>query len=186
MYKYIKGEVTISLENCIVLENNGIGFEIFVSDVNQYVVGDEYKIFVYNHIREEINQLFGFKTLEELNFYLQIISVKGVGPKIGLNVMSANIDEVGEAIATGNVKYLTSFSGIGPKAAKQIILDLSNKLEFSSEKPARISVDDIEYNNAVETLLSIGVTRKEIKKLDSELKKLKTESEMVKYVLANR
>lgn len=187
MYKYIKGELTMKLENSVVVENNGIGFEIFVSDIENFKIGDKVQLFVYNHIREEINQLFGFDSLDKLNFYLQIISVKGVGPKIGLNIMSAPINEVADAITTGNVKYLTSFNGIGPKAAKQIILDLSNKLELGIESTNSTSIEtNQELENAIETLLTIGVTRAEITKLKKEMAKLKTESEIVKFVLANR
>lgn len=185
MFKYFIGKVTLIENDYIVLECNNIGYVIYVSDVSCFELNQSQKIYVYNQIREDANLLFGFKTVEELNFYEKLITVKGIGPKIALNVMKGDLNNVILAITNSDVKFLTSFSGIGPKAAKQIILDLNNKLEMQINSEVKTKIVS-EYNNALEALLTIGVTKQEIKKHDQIIKTLETEAEIVKYVLANK
>lgn len=187
MFKYIIGTVTMIESDVIVVEVNNIGYEIFVSKFEQFKLGKEHKIFVYNHIREDANVLFGFSTVAELNFYTKLITVKGIGPKTGLNLMCEDLDAVIFAIKNADEKYLTKFNGIGPKAAKQIILDLASKMPNNVKDSKINKANNLdEYNKAVETLLSIGIQKGQIKKFESKLKQMDSESDIVKYVLANR
>ena len=82
MYNYIKGIISGYGPNYVVLDNNGIGYMIFVPNPYVYKEDEEYKIYIYNHIREEENSLFGFKNEQERDLFLRLINVKGVGPKI--------------------------------------------------------------------------------------------------------
>lgn len=185
MFKYFIGKITLIESDYIVLECNNIGYMIFVSDISCFELNQMIKIYVYNQIREDSNLLFGFKTLDELNFYEKLITVKGIGPKIALNVMKGDLNNVILAITSSDVKFLTSFNGIGPKAAKQIILDLNNKLEITINSEVKTQIVS-EYNNAIEALLTIGVTKQEIKKHDEIIKTFETEAQIVKYVLSNK
>lgn len=187
MFKYIVGTVTMIERDVIVVEVNNIGYEIFVSKFEQFKLGKEHKVFVYNHIREDANVLFGFSTIAELNFYTKLITVKGIGPKTGLNLMCEDLNAVIYAIKNADEKYLTKFNGIGPKAAKQIILDLASKMPDNVKGSEKNSANNLEeYNKAIETLLSIGIPKGQIKQFEAKIKQMSNESDIVKYVLANR
>ena len=82
MYDYIIGKVTMIKNNAIILENNGIGYYIFVSNPYSFEIGVDYKVFVYQQIQEDGHFLYGFKTIEEKDLFLKLISVKGLGCKI--------------------------------------------------------------------------------------------------------
>ena len=131
MYDYIKGIVTYIKNNSIVVDNNGIGYLIYVSNPYSFNVGEEYKVFVYQHVGEDLNELYGFKTKEEKDFFLKLISVKGLGCKMAMPILAVgSIDGIMDAIERENILYLKKFPKIGDKLARQIVLDLKGKLEF--------------------------------------------------------
>ena len=124
MYDYIKGTITCLKNNAIVLDNNGIGYLIYVSNPYSFEVGKEYKVFVYQKIAEDENSLYGFKTIEEKDLFLKLISVKGLGCKMALPILAVgSINGIMDAIERENVLYLKKFPKIGDKLAKQIVLD---------------------------------------------------------------
>lgn len=162
MYDYIKGTVTYLKNNAIVLENNGIGFLIYVSNPYSFEVGEEYKIYIYQQIREDENCLYGFKTIEEKNLFLKLISVKGLGCKMALPILAVgSINGIMDAIERENVLYLKKFPKIGDKLAKQIVLDLKGKLEFIG---VGISEEEVSNENELkEVLIGLGYKEKELK-----------------------
>lgn len=172
MYDYIKGTVTCLKNNAIVLENNGIGFLIYVSNPYSFEVGKEYKIYIYQQIREDENCLYGFKTIEEKNLFLKLISVKGLGCKMALPILAVgSINGIMDAIERENVLYLKKFPKIGDKLAKQIVLDLKGKLEFIG---VGISEEEVSNENELkEVLIGLGYKEKELKpvlaKVDTSL-----------------
>ena len=173
MYDYIKGIVTYIKNNAIVLENNGIGYLIYVPNPYSFELNKDYKVYVYQHILEDENSLYGFHTLEEKEFFLKLISVKGLGCKMALPILAVgSIDGIMDAIERENILYLKKFPKIGDKLARQIILDLKGKLEFIG---VGISDDEINTENELkEVLLGLGYKEKEIipvlSKVDSSLK----------------
>lgn len=162
MYDYIKGTVTGLKNNAIVLENNGIGYLIYVSNPYSYETQKDYKIYVYQQVREDENSLYGFKTLEEKEFFLKLISVKGLGCKMALPILAVgSINGIMDAIERENILYLKKFPKIGEKLAKQIVLDLKGKLEFIG---VGISDDQVETENELkEVLIGLGYKEKELK-----------------------
>ena len=159
MYSYIIGAVKLYENNCIVLENNKIGYLINVSNPYSYKLNEEIKVFIYNHIKEDENSLYGFKTLDEKNLFLKLINVKGIGPKMAIPMLNGDINSVYDAINNGNVDYLKKFPKIGEKVAKQIILDLKGKLTTTIDK------DDNNYKELMEVLISLGYKGVDIKKI---------------------
>lgn len=161
MYDYIIGKITYIKNNAIVLENNGIGYLLYVSNPYSFEINTEYKIYVYQHITEDEHALYGFKSLEEKEFFLKLISVKGLGCKMALPILAVgSIDGIMDAIERENVLYLKKFPKIGDKLAKQIILDLKGKLEFIG---VGISDDEINSENELkEALIALGYKEKEI------------------------
>ena len=134
MYNYITGKVTIQESNYIVVENNGIGYTIFVANPFSFELEKESKVYVYNQIREDEYSLYGFKNLEERELFLKLINVKGLGPKMAMPMLATgSIVGIMDAIDRENVLYLTKFPKIGEKLARQIILDLKGKLARKQE-----------------------------------------------------
>ncbi len=162
MYDYIKGIITDIKNNAIVVDNNGIGYLIYVSNPYSFEIGNEYKVFVYQQIAEDINALYGFKTIEEKELFLKLISVKGLGCKMALPILAVgSTDGIMDAIERENILYLKKFPKIGDKLAKQIILDLKGKLEFIG---TGISEDEMETTNELkEVLVGLGYKEKELK-----------------------
>jgi Holliday junction DNA helicase RuvA len=162
MYDYIKGTITCLKNNAIVLDNNGIGYLIYVSNPYSFEVSKEYKVFVYQKVAEDENSLYGFKTNEEKDLFLKLISVKGLGCKMALPILAVgSTDGIMDAIERENILYLKKFPKIGDKLAKQIILDLKGKLEFIG---TGISEDaQATENELKEVLIGLGYKEKELK-----------------------
>ena len=134
MYEYLKGDITKQFANYIVIECNGVGYKVYTP--NPYVFKDtsDVKVYVYNHIREEENLLFGFKTEDERDLFLKLIDVKGLGPRMAITMLaSCSINGIVDAIDRENILYLKKIPKIGEKLARQIILDLKGKLVMSEQ-----------------------------------------------------
>ena len=161
MYDYIKGTITYIKNNAIVVDNNGIGYLVYVANPYSFELNQEYKVYVYQHVTEDENSLYGFKTIEEKDLFLKLISVKGLGCKMALPILAVgSIDGIMDAIERENILYLKKFPKIGDKLAKQIVLDLKGKLEFIG---VGISDDQQEVENELkEVLIGLGYKEKEI------------------------
>lgn len=160
MYSYIKGMVVGYDGNYIILDNNDIGYSIFVSNPYSFKLNEECKVYLYNHIKEDENSLYGFKSLEEKNLFLKLINVKGIGPKMAMPLFaSGNIKGIYDAINSDNVTYLTRFPKIGDKVAKQIILDLKGKLTTQTD------LFQYDSRELIEVLESLGYKSNDIKKI---------------------
>lgn len=172
MYDYIKGTVTYLKNNAIVIDNNGIGYLIYVSNPYSFETGKDYKVYVYQKVAEDEICLYGFKNIEEKELFLKLISVKGLGCKMALPILAyGSTTAIMDAIERENVLFLKKFPKIGDKLAKQIILDLKGKLEFIG---VGISDDQVQTENELkEVLIGLGYKDKELKpvlaKVDTSL-----------------
>lgn len=178
MYSYIKGVITEIMPNYIVIDNNGIGFKIFVPNPFYYKESDNYKVYIYEHIREDEHSLYGFKDIEERDLFLKLIDVKGLGPKMALPMLATgSISGIIDAINRENILYLKKFPKIGDKVAKQIVLDLKGKVSCEEEVSIESSNDDV-----VLALISLGYKSADIHKV---LPKIKSDSveNMIKEAL---
>lgn len=165
MYKYIIGSVTELGSNYIVLENNKIGYLIYVPNPFIYEENKEYKIYLYNNVKEDENSLFGFIDNEQLNLFLKLINVKGLGPKMASNFFATgSVNGIVDAINRENILYLTKFPKIGEKIAKQIILDLKGKLSTDVVNDNDNNMDDL-----IAVLESLGYKTVEIKKVVKDI-----------------
>jgi len=136
MYEYIVGKVSKIEANYLVLENRGIGYKIFTANPYSFELNKEYQIEIYQHLREDDETLFGFKTTAEKQMFLKLISVKGIGPKMTLPMLAVGTPEgIIDAIDRENIIYLKKFPKIGDKVARQIILDLKGKLAKVEKSP---------------------------------------------------
>ena len=129
MYEYIKGVVTNVESSYIVLENNGIGYLIYTANPYSFNLEEEYKIYIYQVVKEDELSLYGFKEKEEKDLFLKLIEVKGLGPRMAMPMLATgSINGIIDAIERENILYLKKFPKIGDKVARQIILDLKGKL----------------------------------------------------------
>ncbi len=164
MYSYIKGCLTEINFDHIVLENCGIGYQIYVANPFDYAINQDYVIYTHQNIRDDAHLLFGFKTRDEKNLFMKLISVKGIGPKTAVGILAtASVDGVIGAIDDENVAYLKKIPGIGPKAAQQIILDLKGKLA------QKMVSNNNNLEEAIAVLKALGYKSSEISIVEKKL-----------------
>lgn len=178
MYGYIKGIVTEIESSYIILENNNIGYLIYVANPYSFQLDNEYKVYTYTQIKEDEHLLYGFKEKEEKDLFLKLISVKGLGCKMALPMLATgSINGIADAIDRENILYLKKFPKIGDKVARQIILDLKGKLTVSGN----VSVNN--NSELVDVLLSLGYKNPEIKKVIPNVKQDLSLEDQVKEAL---
>lgn len=170
MFEYIFGKIVSIESNYVVLENNNIGYLIYVSNPYSYKENNDYKVYIYQHIREDENTLYGFKSKSEKELFLRLIDVKGLGCKMALPMLSVDINNIESAIEQENIDYLKKFPKIGDKVAKQIILDLKEKLSIESTPN---NLKELE-----ETLKALGYKSSDINKVLPKI----TETEIEKQL----
>ena len=180
MYSYIIGKVSEINSNNIVLECNNIGYLIYVANPFSYKINEEYKVYLYNKISEDEYSLYGFKTKEEYELFLKLISVKGLGAKLALPILATgSISGIVDAINRENILYLTKFPKIGDKLARQIILDLKGKINIEVNE----EIESDETEDLIDTLVALGYKTSEIKKVIGMIDKSNTLEEQVKEAL---
>lgn len=150
MIYFLRGKVALIDKESIILDVRDVGYQILVSHIDEFEVGEDVLIYTYNVVREDENYLVGFRSLEEKAVFLSLIKVKGLGPKTVIGALSATTpQDVINAIASNNVAYLKKLPGIGAKAAAQVILDLKGELTGDKGNPKQ-------YEDVYEALKSLG------------------------------
>lgn len=182
MVSYIQGELTEILEDVIVLETNGIGYNIRVpaSVLSQIPsVGERMKIYTYLYVKEDAINLFGFLTRDDLKVFKMLLNVSGIGPKGALAILSTvTPDNLRFAVLSEDVKTISAAPGIGAKTAKRLIIELKDKLKLqevfesalAKEKPQEMEGSSIlARNEAVEALVALGYGSAEALKAVSQV-----------------
>lgn len=182
MITYVKGVLTEIHDHAIVVEVQGLGYEIICGNPFefQHEENEEVHVHTYQHVREDAIQLYGFKHPKQKSLFMKLISVSGIGPKSGISIIGT-VDVKGfvAAIEHEDEKYLTQFPGVGKKTARQIILDLKGKLEdiayteVSDEVPIvglePTTVESNHLQDAMEALSALGYSDTEIRKVTPTL-----------------
>jgi len=187
LYEYIKGTVEHIGPEYIVIENNGIGYQILTPNPFLFSVkkGVETVIYTYQHVREDILALYGFGTNTEREMFKKLISVSGIGPKGALAILAfGEPEQVIQAIEMEDEKFLTKFPGVGKKTARQMILDLKGKLhdvlpegmveaaaDVDHEAVGAASDGLVELDEAMLALAALGYSDRELKKIRPKLAK---------------
>ena len=177
MIGYIKGKVLSANSGVVLIENNGIGYEVTCSAaVYQKLQEDKGgEVYTYLAVREDDVSLYGFISPEEKNMFLKLITVSGVGPKMGITVLSnMKLSDLAVKIATSDVKGLSAVKGLGKKTAERIILELREKItadvEVEEKSQAIVYEDDGDNEDAIIALMSLGFTKQECVKAVKEAK----------------
>ncbi|MCM1131369.1 MAG: Holliday junction branch migration protein RuvA [Anaeroplasma bactoclasticum] len=180
MYGYIKGTITKVTPKNIIVENQGIGYLLIVSNPYNFSLNKEYKVYVYQYVREDVIDLYGFISEDEKDLFLKLISVSGIGPKSALSILATGtVSEIVKAIEARNDAYLRKFPGIGAKASQQIILDLQGKLNLGEE----LVIKNTKLEDVEQALLALGYNKKEIAKVLPKLDQTLDEGALVKQAL---
>lgn len=174
MFAYIKGSLEMKSSGYIVIDINGLGYKIFMSQNNIDSIGELHniiKVFTYVKVREDDISIFGFKTQEELKMFELLISVSGVGAKSALVMLSCiEPSDFAIAVISNDVKVLTKVPGIGNKSAQRIILELKDKLkeeqleEKLKDSSKRLKDNSENINEAISGLMVLGYSEKDIEK----------------------
>lgn len=185
MYEYIKGTIADIQPSYIVIDSNGIGYQLVMGNPYRFSEKKDQVVKVYVHliVREDAHTLYGFEKLEEKVLFLRLISVSGIGPKSAIAIM-ANEDHEGliAAIESNDVSYLIKFPGVGKKTAQQMILDLKGKLgELAGELNGNLAMPlfnstTTALSEALSALAALGYSDKEIKRVETSLKKAMAQS----------
>jgi holliday junction DNA helicase RuvA len=177
MIAYLKGKLTLKSTGPAVVEVNGIGYEVYVSTDTLSRLpaeGQDVTLFIHHHFAEADQKLYGFISREDKSFFELLITVKGIGPKIALGIMSgASTDQITEAIASKDVARIASFPGIGRKGAERVVLELKDKIgtipgSGTSGHTATGQTGTL-HKEAVSALESLGYRRAEAEKTVSTL-----------------
>lgn len=170
MIGYINGKIlSLSPDTAIIVSGSGVGFEILISAAayDKLAGKNEGELYTYLQVREDGMSLFGFATTEEKEMFLKLITVSGVGPKMGISVLSGmRPGDIAAAIATNDVKRLSAVKGLGKKTAERIILELREKVSAiavaeNGSKAIPVTPVTSGDEDAVVALMTLGFTRQE-------------------------
>lgn len=198
MISYIKGILEDMSPGMVVVDNHGIGYQMMVPMRGESFpkIGQEIKIYTHMHVREDDVSLFGFLSKEEKEAFELLIGVNGIGPKVGLSVLSTlSVYELKMAVISEDVKTISKTPGLGPKGAKKLILELKDKLSFEEleEDGVGAEIFDISADSSdsvmitIEGLVSLGYSKSEAAIAVNKVEDAKdlTPEELLKKALKN-
>lgn len=185
MIGFLKGTIELQENQYVLINVNGVGYKVTASKdvLSANSVGSLVKIFTYTHVREDILELYGFSTREDLKLFELLISVSGVGPKTALGVFSVgSSSEILQALAKGNVDFFTQVPRLGRKNAQKIIIELKNKVGATFELDLS-GADTKDNEEVLETLKALGFSGKEGLRALQSIKKDASTEEKVRLAL---
>jgi len=190
MIATLSGTVAEKLAELVVVDVGGVGYGILVSneDYGTLSVDEPAKVYIYEHIRENTHDLYGFCSLESKKLFELLLDVNGVGPKMALNVLSVgSVGEVRQAIATGDVKFIQQATGVGKRVAERVVVDLKDKVGLAGVDLGAIGLlqtDGIlRQDDAIEALITLGYAPQDAAKALYEVDKELPVEERIKLAL---
>lgn len=168
MISYVKGKLVEIIGDTVVVENGGFGINIRVPEsvLGQLPgIGSETLIYTYMYVKEDLINLFGFITRDDLNVFKLLLNVNGIGPRGALSILSTvTPDALRLAVLSGDIKLISSAPGIGKKTAERLVLELKDKVSVSIAPENIVTDSDIEQTavgEAIEALETLGISRSE-------------------------
>ena len=175
----------------VILDVQGVGYGIYVTaeDYGRLVSGEAAKVYIYEHIREQSHDLFGFVTRDTKNLFEQLLNVNGVGPKMALNVLSIGTgSQVRVAIAGGDVKFIQQANGVGKKVAERVVVELKDKVGLVGVDLQDTGLLQGEglllQDEAVEALVSLGYSVQDASKALQNADPALSTEDRIKYALS--
>ena len=198
MISYIKGILEDMSPGMVVVDNHGIGYQMMVPMRGESFpkIGQEIKIYTHMHVREDDVSLFGFLSKEEKEAFELLIGVNGIGPKVGLSVLSTlSVYELKMAVISEDVKTISKTPGLGPKGAKKLILELKDKLSYEELEDDGVGAEIFDTSAdssdsvmiTIEGLVSLGYSKSEAAIAVNKVEDAKdlTPEELLKKALKN-
>ncbi|MCL5113329.1 MAG: Holliday junction branch migration protein RuvA [Patescibacteria group bacterium] len=189
MIAYLSGEVVQKNVDNLIIEVNNIGYQVYSSYfvIEAARINQPTKVFIYEIIKEDSYDLYGFDNQLSLELFEKLISVKNIGPRVAIGILNvAKPNEIIQAISEGNTNFLMMAKGIGKRAAEQIVVELRGKLEDSDKLGSINLINGFNQNEeVVQALLALGYSQKDALKLLSKVDKTKDIQEQVKDALGN-
>lgn len=165
MIATLSGVVSEKLADEVVVDVQDVGYGVYVAaeDYSKLVIGETVKLYVYDYVREQAHDLFGFLTRDTQGLFEQLLGVNGVGPKMALNMLSiGSAQEVRQAIASGDVKFMQRASGVGKRVAERVVVELKDKVGLVSVDLENTGLlqgeDNLLKDEAVQALVALGYT----------------------------
>ncbi len=193
MIAHLKGILTEKFDNSVIIDVNGVGYEVALSgiDYENLNLDDEVKLYTYHHVREQAEELFGFTSLAAKRLFELLISVQGIGPKAGMAILSlAPAEEVRNAIANADSAYVAKASGVGKKSAERVIVDLRDKVglpTYYGRKNEPITpAKPVEKDEALDALMALGFTLADATKALEGIDPALSVEERIRAALKNR
>ncbi|QQR83900.1 Holliday junction branch migration protein RuvA [Candidatus Peregrinibacteria bacterium] len=186
MIAYLKGTVLKKNEKSLIVANQGLGYEVFVVSELISKIGLESTVELWIHpiIREDEWSLYGFDSQDQMSFFKQLISVSGIGPKMGIEILSAPLELVQQAIINEDLAVLTAIKGLGKKTAERLVLELKNKIT-----PVKLSLGNARasHQEVIEALVGLGYEKYHVVQALSTLPESLTETEaIIRFFLKNQ
>ncbi|HVO86648.1 MAG TPA: Holliday junction branch migration protein RuvA [Candidatus Binatia bacterium] len=179
MIASLEGKVSEKTKDAVILDCGGVGYGLYVSfeDFGILKVGETAKLYIYENIRESAHDLFGFIKPENKTLFEQLLTVKGVGPKMALAVLNiAGLAQVRQSIAAGDTKFISQANGVGRKAAERIVVELKDKVGLAASETATsfLTTPAADPNDeALQGLVALGYSvadaAEALKKVDPKL-----------------
>lgn len=194
MYSYIIGKVISKLKNILILENNNIGYEIYMTEIalSELSIGEDAKIYTYYNVTQDNISLFGFKNLEEKKMFENLISVSKIGAKTAIGILSSiSTAELAISIITNDINRLSKLPGIGKKTAQRLVLEVIDKVKteeiiFTEEEQKSnenyLNTTEKE-KDVIEALKVLGYNIKEIESVIKTLDIKSSTEDMIKQAL---
>ncbi len=177
MIAYLKWKIIHKGNGIIILENNNIGYKVFLGEelFNETPLSEERDFFIHQQVKEDGSALYGFRSIFDLELFELLISVSGVGPKSALGILNmAGGADVKEAILTGDAASLTKVSGIGKKTAERLVLELKTKILKLSDSKELLNSSISFGADEIDALISLGYSlvesREALKNIDPNIK----------------
>jgi len=187
MIAHLKGDIIKKTEKGIIINTGNIGYFVFTTKIFLPAVmeNEEVELFIHSHIKEGIFELYGFTQYEELILFQKLISVNGIGPKAGMEILSIDTNKVISAILSEDEAFICKVPGIGKKTAQRLIIDLKDKVTTEKLESTHSPESEVQ-TDIMDALMKLGYNRNQIRRsLSAVPKEIVKVEEVITYFLKN-
>jgi Holliday junction DNA helicase RuvA len=161
MIATLTGTVAEKLSETVIIDVHGVGYGLLtpLEDYGKLATGDRAKFYVYEHIRENAHDLYGFTQTDTKRLFEQLLEVNGVGPKMALNILGiGSVEDVRRAIGAGDAKFLQAAPGVGKRVAERVVVDLKDKVGLGTAADSDVWIGSVAavQDEAIQALISLG------------------------------